>query len=429
LHFHQSTYSQSTYSRGLYRWVFKCFLLLQLFSGAAFGESFDPIALYLTWKKNPESTMIIRWITHPTEVVDRVDYQPEGSDLWQTAIGYHEKLPRGASYLLHTVELSGLLSNTRYFFRTGSDAVVYKFQTMPAEAIYPIRFVAGGDMYHDALTLVRETNVQAAKTSPHFALVGGDIAYASDDKIPFLPNWLYSWIIETPPQKIDRWLSWLIAWKEDMVTPSGCLVPILPVIGNHDTDGRYDQTPAKAPFFYAFFAMPGAKGYNVLDFGNYMSIFLLDSGHTHSVKGLQKRWLATEMEKRATIPHKFALYHVPAYPSYRALEGNHSAQVRKNWVPIFEKYDLTAAFENHDHLYKRTYPILKGKIDPNGVRYFGDGAWGIEKPRKARSISKKWYLEKTVSSRHFLAVTLEGETRSVAAINPTGEILDQVSWK
>lgn len=52
-----------------------------------------------------------------------------------------------------------------------------------------------------------------------------------------------------------------------------------------------------------------------------------------------------------------AIYHVPAYPSARSFTGRTQSMIRKHWVPLFEKSTMNLAFENHDHAYKRTYPI------------------------------------------------------------------------
>jgi len=390
--------------------------------------AYDPVAIYLTWTRNPESTMSIQWITPLDRQDDRVEYTEEGKNEWKAITGKHQQLPEKTPYFIHYVELTNLRPDTKYNFRTGKDGVTFKFQTMPTTLSKPIRFVAGGDMYHDGVNLLHQTNRRAAATSPHFALVGGDIAYASDKQIGFLPRWAHPLVDVWFGQTFDRWLTWLVAWKNDMVTPDGCLIPILPAIGNHDVIGRFGQTPAQAPFFYTLFPMPGEPGYNVLDFGSYMSIFLLDSGHTNSVNGQQSIWLAKTLHDRATVPHKFALYHVPAYPSVHSLTEVIGSQIRKFWVPSFDAYNLTAAFENHEHCYKRTHPIKAGKIDPKGVIYVGDGGWAVDKPRRPRRLEQKPYLSHVASSRQFLFVLLEKEKQTVTAITPEGGIIDQFSW-
>jgi hypothetical protein len=393
-----------------------------------FGDSYDPLAVYLTWQRSPESTMTIRWITPQDRKQDIVEYRAEDDEDWIVSEGEHSQMPTEAPYLIHSIELTNLLPATNYVFRTGNDAVIYKFQTMPAELSDTINFVVGGDMYHDDIEILHETNRQAAKTAPLFVLVGGDIAYAADKKIGLLPRWTHAWIDLMVGQKPDRWLEWLKAWKKDMITPDGRLIPMLPVLGNHDTSGRFDQTPKEAPFFYALFAMPGSQGYNVLDFGNYMSIILLDSGHTHTIDGKQTAWLRSVLTERQQVPHTFAVYHVPAFPSVRKFNDEYCSQVRKNWTPLFDEFRLTAAFEHHDHCYKRTFPIKNGQYDRRGVVYFGDGAWGVEKPRKPRRLSQKWYLAHVAPERHFISIALRGDQRWATAINSQGKIVDEFEW-
>jgi hypothetical protein len=213
-----------------------------------------------------------------------------------------------------------------------------------------------------------------------------------------------------------------------MVTPEGLSIPLLPVIGNHDCNGSFGVTPDDAPFFYSFFPMPGPQGYNTIDFGNYMSIFLLDSGHTHPIAGAQTEWLAEALKERNDVTNKFALYHVPAYPSARSFQYKYSVQVRNAWTPLFDRYGLTAAFENHDHDYKRTHPLIGGKVSANGVLYFGDGSWGVGDPRKASDLASKPYLAKAVQTSQFLLVTIDATTKKVTAITPQGEVIDDYAW-
>lgn len=422
--------SQSRRGRSAIIFFHTISLLLWLFVSLmpATGSASDPLALYLTWTQSPESTMVVRWLSTKGDVDDTVAYQAEKSGNWQSAKGSHFSFPALSKIIVHHVELSGLDADTLYFFRVGSEEKIYKFKTMPKDLSKPVRFIAGGDMYHDSLEILHETNRQAAKTAPDFALVGGDIAYSADKSLPFLPNWTMKWFGKNAKDKAERWLQWLQAWTEDMVTPDGRLIPFLPVLGNHDTDGRFDQTPKEAIFFYRLFAMPGALGYQVLDFGNYMSIFLLDSGHTHPIKGKQARWIRDRLAERSLTKHKFALYHVPAYPSVRNFNYDVSKEIRRYWVPSFDTYSLTAAFENHDHAYKRTFPLLRGAVSDSGVVYLGDGAWGVASPRQAKLSQKKWYLAATAAKRHFILMEITQDKRTMHAISSDGEVIDAFSW-
>lgn len=174
--------------------------------------------------------------------------------------------------------------------------------------------------------------------------------------------------------------------------------------------------------------MPGPQGYNVLDFGNYMSIFLLDSAHTHPIEGKQAEWLAKAMEHRKDVSNKFAVYHVPAYPSVRDMNQEYSTKIRNYWVPLFDKFHLTAAFEHHDHDYKRTHPLKDGKVDPAGVIYLGDGAWGVDHPREVQGLSQKWYLAHTLSARHFILMEVRPDHRHASSISSEGTLIDEIEW-
>ncbi len=254
-------------------------------------------------------------------------------------------------------------------------------------------------------------NRQVAQLNPMFILAGGDLAYNKERR-------------GKGPSK-PRWLEWLIAWKDQLVTSDGRLIPIIPVIGNHDVKGGFDRTPADAPFFYSLFAMPGLQGYNVLDFGDYMSIVLLDSGHTHQIEGLQTMWLSKTLESRKAVPYKFAIYHVAAFPSVRHFNGKGKPEIRKNWIPLFEQFGVKTVFEHHDHAYKRTWPMKAGKIDPKGVFFIGDGGWAVESIRTPKHPDKTWYLAKSAAARNAIMVTIHDNACHFLAYDDNGTIIDE----
>lgn len=388
-----------------------------LFIGNLAADLYDPLSVYLTWQSHPDTTMTIQWISSKDRDGDFLEYRSVGATQWQNATASHTPLPGRYPYDIHRIELTSLMPETAYEFRPGEDAKVYKFRTMPSNLVEPLTFVVGGDVYHDHLSFVRAMNLQAAKQNPAFALVGGDLTYSSSPL-----SWLFR--LGLVSEKGERWLAWLKAWKEDMVTPEGFSIPIIPAIGNHDVMGRFKQTPAEAPFFYALFPFPGPQGYRALDFGDYMSIIVLDTNHTHPIRGKQSSWLATALESRQSVLHKFALYHVGAFPSVRSFKGEIHREIRSNWVPLFEQYGLTAAFEHHDHAYKRTYPLKNGLIDSQGVIYLGDGAWGVEKPRKPEGSHHRWYLAKSLPYRNVIVVTISPKSRYYKAIKDDGVTID-----
>lgn len=398
------------FSRGNFAKVIPCYLFALFFICKSHADLAQE-TIYLTWKQAPSTSMTIQWISDSNNTESVIAYHPiHASESVLKTTGTKFPFPYASQYLIHCVELSDLLPDTEYAFSVQPFSQTYRFITAPLRHEKELHFVVGGDMYHDDISFVIETCKIAAQTNPLFALVGGDIAYAVKSQL-------------NAPQKIDRWIEWIKTWHANMVTPEGRLIPVIAAIGNHDLIGQFGQTPQQATIFSALFPMPGPQIYNSLDFNDYLTLFILDSGHANPITGSQAQWLEKSLEKRTNTTHRFAIYHVPAYPSVRHKDNPYSVAIRKTWVPLFEKWRLHAAFENHDHAYKRTHPLIQGKIHSQGIIYLGDGAWGVETPRTQRTPHS--YIAKFSPTRHFIAITLTPNSQYFRSISDKGKVLDE----
>lgn len=386
------------------------FLILFLFFASLHAE---PVAIYLTLQQTPDNCMTICWVVPKTEKEQHLKYR-EGNH-WYQVEASPRTFPRKLPYSLFVVELAGLEADKKYEFVLSEGEETYAFKTLPSTLSHPVKFVVGGDIYHDEIATVEQMNRIAAQQDPDFALLGGDIAYSGSALIFF-------------SEEGKRWIQFLKSWSKTMRQSDGTLIPMITAIGNHDINGRYDQTPEYAPFYYFLFPTKSEMGYRVIDFGHYLSLWVLDSGHTRPVQGDQTVWLEKTLHERVQVPFKLALYHVPAYPSARAFDNKRSTSVRNFWTPLFDKYGLTAAFENHDHAYKRTHLIKEGKVSPEGVLYVGDGAWGVEKPRSPKKPKDLWYLAASAQKRHVVLATVEKDEFKVEAIGADGKVFDSFSY-
>mmetsp|Transcript_13387 Transcript_13387/g.11464 ORF Transcript_13387/g.11464 Transcript_13387/m.11464 type:complete len:150 (-) Transcript_13387:176-625(-) len=107
----------------------------------------------------------------------------------------------------------------------------------------------------------------------------------------------------------------------------------------------------------------------------------LDTDYVVPFNGVQKEFIGNVTSQN---PDKiyFAYYHVPTYTScidYSSTDYEVQQVQKKEWIPIFEENKFLAVFENHVHLWKKTFPIKNGSVVPEGeggVVYFGDGNWG-----------------------------------------------------
>ena len=138
-------------------------------------------------------------------------------------------------------------------------------------------------------------------------------------------------------------------------------------IGNHEVDGGYNKPRAKAPFFYALFdGLYPETGYATLDFGDYLSLVLLDTAHTSAIEGAQTDWLAKALKERAERPHVVVVNHVPAYPSFRKMEGKDGKAGRFQRSRRQDTVVVDCVGQGDD-----------GSRLPRGVE--GDGAEGVAK--------------------------------------------------
>jgi hypothetical protein len=352
--------------------------------------------------------MTIQWVAIETGADRSIRYAPRTGEFWMVKTERTITKPFPATdWKVHRCELTGLLPGADYLFQIGNDSPVYRFRTMPATATNTIQFVSGGDCGTGPHAI--GTNKLAARQEPHFALIGGDLAY-DNGKSP------------------ETFLKFLQNYSRHMVDPRGRLIPMITCIGNHEVDGGYQRNREKAPQYLSLFdGFFRETTYGVLDIGDYLSLVLLDTGHLSPIEGAQTDWLATTLRDRQDRRHLIVANHVPAYPSYRAPEGKEDSlgtgeANRKHWCPLFEKYKVDVVLEHHDHTFKRTHPLADGRPDKNGVLYLGDGSWG--KLRVPKEPEERPYLAAVSKAYHMAVHRLEGEQRFHVALEESGRVAD-----
>ncbi len=418
-----------------------------LLAGPALA-AFEPVGLHLTWQRDPTTTMTVDWHLSPEQHADEqrraIAWRELGAEPWQRRDGERHAFPH-SDRIIKRVELTGLAPGTTYEFRFGDEARVYRLRTMPAENTEPVRFITGGDTRTRGQWL-EQTNSQAMRYDPDFIVWGGDLAYA-----------------DGRAENVDNWHEWFDINKATLIADDGRVVPVIVAMGNHEMVGGFfynhdDHEPTAAwresvaPYFYRLFAFPDHPGYGVLDFGNYLSLFVLDSDHTNPIEGEQTDWLAQALAERGDVTHLIPVYHTPAFPSHRSYGSIYSQRVLHEWVPLFERYGVRIALENHDHTYKRTHPIsnarvvppderqddvdyhwvaggihsMLGEIDPvNGIVYVGDGCWGVGAREILNTPENTWYMAKAKSARHFIIVTLHNAHQHLLMVDEDGRIIDE----
>jgi len=165
--------------------------------------------------------------------------------------------------------------------------------------------------------------------------------------------------------------------------------------------------------------------------GNMLHV-TLDTGYLSEYNGKQLTWLHNTAKKFPTLA-KFANYHVPIVPAcfYNPQEYGHDARVH-SWVPVFEDNKFLTVFENHVHLFKRTFPLRLAGGEGPGVVYIGDGAWGIN-PEDCYNQDPNRNITKVFAAmgnmNHIWILNISGETVEYNALGKDGKIFDTYSQK
>jgi len=352
-----------------------------------------------------------------------------------TSQSYLVELEGKGDRYMHSAYLNNLLPNTTYSFEIYYDGKMQRngtYLTLPNQELQrDITLATGGD----AGTAAKAKNMTNALIyyKPDAIMVGGDLAYDNGMRSCYYSWDLFIWMFESVNEKMGR------------------VIPLMFSIGNHDLgfnamqDVEVDITQN---LYYIFFPQESKKSpdgtllaqvpdlgerlsYNYHTLGNTIH-FSLDSGYMKKYDGEQVDFMSNVISKNSDKV-KVANFHVPMYPV--CYDDDHDKSTveasKKYWAPIFEKFKFASVFENHKHLYKKSFPMKDGKVQKpgEGVEYFGDGNWGINinpcwKAGPANG-NNTGALEAYSSVNHVWIMQISKEKLTYFAVNKTGKIFDK----
>jgi len=269
----------------------------------------------------------------------------------------------GSAGTCHTVPLTGLTPGAKYFYqlKTGGVTVVpvssssyfHAFKT-PADTS-DLVFNVIGDWGAASGSQNSLANLQNSNDDPHMILTVGDNAYQNGTQSDWDNN------------------AFTTAYRNLLKHTY-----FFPALGNHDlydvgngnwassVEIRMHTLPRNAP---------GGQEERYFSFDTQDAHFVvLDSNIP--TDATQINWLAADLAA-TTRKWKFVFLHHTPYSCANGIASLGSdMNVRNNWDPIFEQYEVDIVFTGHDHIYERSRFMDVTGGDGKGTYYVMTGGGG-----------------------------------------------------
>ncbi|OPA81246.1 metallophosphoesterase [Paenibacillus selenitireducens] len=306
---------------------------------------------------------------------------------------------------VHKVTVTGLAPGTEYSYRVGSgksnewsDPAQFLTEADDTEAFTFIHITDSQGTTEQDFDLWGKTLNRAFQQFPEarFIVHGGDLTEDPDNE----QGWDYFF------QKSRTWLQ---------------QIPLQPVTGNHE------EINEDAERFTSHFIVPdnGAEdstpGTNYsFDYGNAHITVL----NTESNIDGQTEWLRADLAA-TDKPWKIVAMHRPAY-------GGNITKNLKDWVKVFDEFQVDLVLQGHNHEYMRSYPLRNGKIvmeedrpvqHHEGTVYVVTNASGpkFNKQKKEQFYHKVHFQNE---SQMFAGITIDHRTLTFQAYDVEGNRLD-----
>ena len=282
----------------------------------------------------------------------KVEYGINANSLNNSTTGSNELVSE--PYRWHTVKLSGLDANTRYFYRVLSGegaSAVYSFKTLPGSAYKgKIRFLLFSDTHASDTTMAGK--IQRAARDKISELYGPDI---ENQVVGILHSGDIVVSGNSPEHYTKQFFMPLSAMSSNL--------PTMVVAGNHEGESPYFYSYMKLDALSAFPQNPALneKIWN-LKVGN--SLFIgLNTNITSTYGSTQASWLDSRLkvaETDTTIDFVYLFFHHPPFSELWKAVNTFDAgsnYVRDVLIPVIKKY--TKVQELH---YGHTHGFERGTI-------------------------------------------------------------------
>ena len=338
-------------------------------------------------------TMRLLWETDDNLVENGVDFGLQGEALDRT-VRPLETRQVAEGHFVHVAELPGLEPGTTYDYRVWSGetaSLTWSFRTAP-EADAPVTLAWTGDNHLGWEVFSQLAGLMAAR-GPDLHISAGDIANYGPDL--------------TEEGELKEWDD---AWFAPLETDGfSSQVPTMIARGNHEK--HYEMG-------YAYTALPGNGAWYAFRYGP-VAVLVLDSQTQHLAD--QTRFIEETLasEEFTSAAWRVVTFHIGPYSNATksGTNGDGHADIRNNWVPLFEQGGVDLVVNAHFHSYQSG--------EHNGVTYAVVGGGGA---LFDTSLQDVWdFLDVYTHEYHYVLMEADQDTLTWTAYDLEDEPFD--TWQ
>lgn len=365
--------------------------------------AFGPEHLMLTVRTNLPATVTLR-------AGGRADTQGKNVTFLQWKRGAKLESPKGLFHRFF-IRKPKTINALRYqltatcqnhdvrFPATGFQQVLLPRKKAGESKDNPLRFVIAGDSRSNPKVWTRVAK-SILDNKPSFMVLLGD----------YIGNGLY-----------DH------EWIEQFTQPAQALLastPSFPVIGNHEEN---------SPLYFKIFTLPkGDKPRRPRD-ANFshvvgpVHLIGIDGEGDFSPTSPRLKWLEEKLAA-STSKFTFLISHYPAFSSssHGGVDAKGipkerpSRQAREHILPLLRKYNASAYFAGHDHVYERS--TLPGGL----VQIIAGGGGAPLRPKSKTAKQQNPYSSVFASVHHYVLADVADETCTLRVVTPEGKQIDTI---
>jgi len=382
------------------------------------GQSYDsvgdrngtPYIVNVHGVKNPESSKNITWISNAlagnkkavVQYALKSDYEMLGDAAFAEKEGSSSiyvfsgsvNIYDNYAVLINSVVINDLASGKEYVYRVGNGeywSELRSFKTVYKNSDVDILLL--GDIQTSDFDGLREKfrKISLGGKNYDFAIQLGDLVDNAD--------------------YFNQWKMILDVISDSFIGD----LDLVHVLGNHEYQGDPTGDYAKA-----IFNIPKDKNYYSAVYGS-VYVAVINHGITSKELAEAKNWIVEDANK-AKAKWRILVIHQPPYYTNPQSQND---MITREIPQLAELAGIDFVFAANDHAYARTYPVLNGVRDNNGVVYYVSGALG-EKSYPA--VNNPAFNFATVVDDYedvYLSIEARETTFKITALSTNGTVIDE----